>query len=482
MAESPTWRSGLSDRELAIQRWFSWITFQTDRQQSPWPHWYCDNDQLGTTSLRYQLAFAGYGCTAMAAQTPAYHEIGQKQLDDICRRLIDVRTWQYITRYWRYGENPPDPCLYDNVMYTGHLTQLMCFYELLTGDLRYSESGWDFTWQDGRKLHYTLGKAIERLYDLSKASANGGICCEPGLIFIVCNNHSALSFSIFDLIHGGHHADANLRWFDWMTKNGRNKMSNTADFLYGVYHRRTKIWVPMGDFGNDGWALGWGYPWFADNDFAQEGWSYIKKHAQWVSPRPDEIYAKGSALVGCCANGTSPMRNAFLPLLAVQVEGAASPTARKILRWFDAEYGRAVDTDGDGVNDAYYYHTDDSLYIPATGNIAAALATDGPSLQQFVHTWKPERFEDPTLTHVDYPKVYVRSAEFIAPVLRFTVLKGTPGFQGKTELICDHITSKFHLTRDGRPYDDFRKTNSMLIIATDVDQEHVFELTIGSHL
>lgn len=478
-AASPQWRDGLSDREIAIQRWFSWITFLQDRQETPWPVWYTDADQLGATSLRYQLAFAGYGCAAMAAKAPAYHELAQRQLHDICERLIDVRTWYYITHYWDYGSNPPDPCLCDNVMYTGHLTQLMCLYELMTGDLRYSESGWDFVWQDGRKTHYTLAKAVERMYDMSVASPGGGICCEPGMVFIVCNDHSAATFLMHDLLHGTNFADANTKWFNWMSKNFRQQTPNCRDYFSVMYYEKLQVFAPISDVGSDAWALAWGYPWFPNTTLAHEGWEQIKKHADWQSPQPDQLFAKGNRLLSCCVKATIPLRNAFLPLVAVQAEGAASPIAKKLLRWFEAEHGKAVDTDGDGHDDAYCYDTDKGLRAIVTGNIAAALATDGDSMRQLFRTSRTSILAAPTLAHVDYPNVSVRTAEFIDPVLRFTVLKGKPDFSGKTELVCSNVAANYTLTRDGQPYDDCQKTDSTVVISTDVDQEHVFELTVS---
>ncbi len=473
---SPT---GLSDRELAIQRWFSSLSFQQDRQQTPWPEWHNDGKQLGIGSLRYQIAFAGYGCAIMAAKTPAYRELVEKQLDDLCQRIIDMRTWHYVTVYWKYGDNPPDPCLYENVMYTGHLAHLMCLYELMTGDLRYSTAGWDFTWRDGRKIHYTLGKAVERMRDLSMASPNGGICCEPGLLFAVCNTHSATAMILYDLVHGTHYAEANKRWFEWMSKNFRQKIPGSREFLYTIYHQRSGMFAPVSDLGADGWALGWGYPWYPTTAFAREGWEYVQKHAQWEKPKPDQTFARGNPLVGCCAGGTMPLRNSFLPLAAVQVDGAAGVRGQNILRWLEAECGRAVDTDADGHNDAYYYQSDDSLRIAATGNIAAALATDGESLRRLYNTKRTEILAAPTLAHVDYPNVYVRAAEFVKPTLRFTVLKGKPGFSGKTELVCDKISGSFKLTRDGKPFENYKQTGPRVAITTDVDQQHTFELTVS---
>ena len=449
-----------------------------DRSATPWPEWHDDGAQLGTTSLRYQLAFAGYGCTAIAAKTPAYRELAEKQLRDLCERMIDPRVWSYATRYWKYGDQPTDPCLYENVMYTGHLTQLMCFYELMTGDRRYSEAGWDFVGRDGRKVHYNLRQAIERLHVQSEKSASGGICCEPGLIFATCNAHSASSFVLFDLLHGTQYARVNQKWFAWMAENFRIRHPLSRDFLCTVYEERRGRFVPVGDVGADCWTLGWGYPWFPSTDLAEQGWRHILKKADWRQAGPDQLYAQGNPLVGCCGGGSTPVGNAFIPLLAVQVEGRGSPTAQKILRWLEVTCGREADLDGDGHRESYYYHTDPATRIATTGIIATALATDRGSLRHLYSTPRRSILDAPTVAHVDYPNVYVRTAEYLAPVLRFTVRKGVAGFRGKTEIVCTQIPKKATVTRDGEAFADFTQTDSRVVIRTDVDREHVFEVAL----
>jgi hypothetical protein len=248
---APAWDPGLSDRELAISRWFSQLTYLQDRASQPWPRWHDDGKQLGITGLRYQLAFAGYGCAAMAARTPAYRQLAAQQLGDLCERLIDARVWYYVTRYWKYGDEPPDPCRYENVMYTGHLTHLMCLYELLTGDTRYSDAGWDFAAWDGRRLHYTLRQAVERLHVQSVRSPHGGICCEPNLVFATCNSHSAASFLLFDLLHGTQYADVNQKWFTWMARNFRRTEPTAPEFFYRTYHQ-DRVQKPLNHRGKPG--------------------------------------------------------------------------------------------------------------------------------------------------------------------------------------------------------------------------------------
>ena len=475
-ADEPRWQEGLTDRELAISRWFSHLTFLQDRTASSWTHWQYDGPQLGVSSLRYQLAFAGYGCAAMAARTPAYRDLVQRQLEDLCERMIDRRVWDYVTVYWNYGDGPPDPCLYENVMYTGHLTQLMCLYELLTGDARYSETGWDFVWSDGRKVPYNLRQAIERLHVQTEKNRGGGICCEPGMVFATCNSHSAASLVLFDTLYGTRYADANDKWFQWMSKHFRLRNPAASEFFSVMYHQHTRLFVPMGDVGADCWTLGWGYPWFPSTDLAEEGWKHFLDRAPWRRTEAETAHARPSLLTTCCGGGWQPVRNSFIPLVGVQVEGRHSETSRRVLRWLETNYGRQADLDGDGHDESYYY-SDDGLRIATTGNIAAALATDGDSLRRLFRTPRRQRWAEPTVARVDYPNVYVRMAEYLAPTLRFTVLKGTPRFQGATEIVCKQLTGPATVRRNGQPFTDWTQTGSTLVIRTDVDREHVFEVT-----
>lgn len=478
--EETVWKDGLSNRELAIQRWFSHLTFMQGHETNPWAGWYDDGKQLDVTAFRYQFAFSGYGCVAMAARTPAYRELLARQLLDLCERMIDRRSWFYVTHHWNYGTEPPDPCRYENVMYTGHLTQLMCLYELMTGDMRYSDSGWDFVWDDGRKVHYTLEKAIRGLHDQSLASRTGGICCEPGLVFADCNSHSAAAFMLFDLVHQTKYSLANERWFDWMRVNFRNRVPFAREFLYAIYDQKHGVFYPVGDVGADCWALGWGYPWFPDPQFLQKGWKHICRKMKWIRPGPDQEYAKNNEIVGCCAGGSLSVSNSFIPLVGVQAEGKDSPRVHKVLNWLEASYGTPLDTDSDGYSESYCYAVCPKHSISSTGIIATALATDGNSMRALYRTPRNDLWTAPTLAWVDYPNVYVRAAEYRDPVLRFVVLKGTPSFSGTTELRCSQVNGPATVRRDGAEWTDVVQDGGTLRITSDVDAEHVFEVRLNA--
>lgn len=475
-ADSITWSPGLTDRELALQRWFSYLTFMQGHDTAPWTDWYDDGNQLDVTAFRYQFAFCGYGCAAMAAKTPAYRELIEDQLYDLCERMIDRRTWFWVTHYWDYGDGPPDPCQYENVMYTGHLTQLMCLYELMTGDMRYSNTGWDFTWEDGRAVHYTLEKAIAGLYKQSRDNSTGGICCEPGMIFVDCNSHSASSFILFDTVHKTSYSDANQKWFDWMRVHFRNRVPFARPYLYAIYDQNRGLFIPVGDVGADGWALGFGYPWFPDDQFFKNGWRRMYRRAKWHYPAPGQAYAQNNKIIGCCAGGSLNVSNSFIPLVGVQAEGQESPRAQKVLRWLEASFGTPLDTDADGFAESYFYDVCPMKKISSTGIIATALATDRDSMRNLYRTPRTDLIAAPTLSHVDYPKVCVRAAEYRAPVLRFVVFKGVPSFTGNTTLVCSQIPGRAAVLRDGVPWSAMSQDGATVRIISDVDSEHVFEV------
>ena len=314
------------------------------------------------------------------------------------------------------------------------------------------------------------------MHKQSIESPTGGICCEPGQVFADCNGHSATAFQLYDLLHGTQYAQANTKWFAWMSSHFLNPLTFSAPYLFVVYNQRRGIFLPVGDNGADCWALGFGYPWFPETSFADAGWKHIRAKGDWNEPVPGQMYVQNCRAINCCGGGSLAAANAFVPLTAVQIEGKGSTTARNVIAWMDARYGRRADTDADGQEESYFYDTDPGFRFAATGLIAAALATDGDSLRTLCRTPRKDILAAPTLANVDYPSISVRSAEYSAPVLRFSVLKGVRAFSGKTDLVCSNVSANANVKRDGQPWTDAHRQGAMLVIHTDVDTEHAFEV------
>ena len=97
--------------------------------------WEIGGGQFGLFSKRYNIAFAGYAAAALGARgsDEERRRVG-RVLGNCIRRMLARDVWAYSqsSKYW--GEKPwaPDPCFRENVMYTGHLLQLLALYETFT--------------------------------------------------------------------------------------------------------------------------------------------------------------------------------------------------------------------------------------------------------------------------------------------------------------------------------------------------------------
>ena len=75
-------------------------------------------------------------------------------MHDAILRMIDKRVWLYIEQFseFRQQRTYPDPVAYKNIMYSGHLAQMITLYEAISGDFQFSEQGWSFVWYDLIKI------------------------------------------------------------------------------------------------------------------------------------------------------------------------------------------------------------------------------------------------------------------------------------------------------------------------------------------
>lgn len=135
----------------------------------------------------------------MAYKTPAYREVAIQILDNVVQRLLVKATWQYIEKYWKARPTFPDPVVYENIMYSGHLSQVIALYESISGDMKYSDRGFDFVWNATNVMHYNLYQLNTVIYKQMVDEKNGGgVSCEPNWVYIICQACSqSLSITYF---------------------------------------------------------------------------------------------------------------------------------------------------------------------------------------------------------------------------------------------------------------------------------------------
>ena len=127
----------------------------------------------------------------------------------------DVWAYSMSRNYWGRKPWAPDPCFRENVMYTGHLLQLLALYETFTGDARYWKEGFEFVWDARKRVRYDMRKLIDVTVWQMRNGPNGGVTCEPNLMFFPCNNHPHVALALFARLgHGDWTKDAH-RWEAW---------------------------------------------------------------------------------------------------------------------------------------------------------------------------------------------------------------------------------------------------------------------------
>ncbi|KAK0916229.1 hypothetical protein LTR02_000776 [Friedmanniomyces endolithicus] len=171
-------------------------------------------------AYRYQLATMAY-----AVGVSHYHRqpLLRSVYKPLMRRLIHKMLCRDVWAYWfntslggvrtdpsRTSLRTPwaNPIARENIMYSGHLLLMVSLYAMLFDDNEFEKEGsivfnWDplFFGLGPEKFTYdtaSLEKAI-----LKEMERNGyvGVCCEPNMVFVVCNQFPMIAMRYNDARH-----------------------------------------------------------------------------------------------------------------------------------------------------------------------------------------------------------------------------------------------------------------------------------------
>ena len=306
-AEEPEIRHApLGEDELSALRWLDYVTGKLPKTEEV--EWWGSSSvrQFGLFARRYNIAFAGYAAAALGMRgNVAEKATVGRILGNCIERMLRCDVWAYSQAKSYWGAKPwaPDPCYRENVMYTGHLLQLLALYECFTGDRRYWVDGFDFAWKDGRRVHYDVKRLIDVTVDQMRTNSSGGITCEPNLLFFPCNNHPHIALSLFSKLgYGDWTADAR-RWEQWALKHFFGPVFG-GGALNIVQHVKSGIMYPRGHNGLDAWSLLWYEPWASDRRIAVALWSECAKRIDWeeLAKDPDSL----KIIANCCDPANVP--------------------------------------------------------------------------------------------------------------------------------------------------------------------------------
>ncbi|KAL6693922.1 hypothetical protein J3F84DRAFT_378079 [Trichoderma pleuroticola] len=172
-------------------------------------------------AYRFQLATMAYGTGAAH-----YHRLPalRSPLKSLMRRLIHKMLRKEVWAYWfntslagnrtdpdRTELRKPwaDPVVRENIMYSGHLLLMTSLYAMLFDDDEFEKpESLTFVWDPlffgfgAESFHYDNRSLQDAI--LREMERNGwvGVCCEPNVVFVVCNQFPLIAMKYNDARDG----------------------------------------------------------------------------------------------------------------------------------------------------------------------------------------------------------------------------------------------------------------------------------------
>jgi hypothetical protein len=392
-------------------------------------------------AYQFQIAFAQYAlASAHYHYTPAHRDLYQKASTRLIQRMIYKDVWDYWAhvskfdltdrtgseggqeRMIYYTEDDwygwIDPNIKKNIMYSGHLLQMVGLHQNLFNDNRYDEPG-SLTFryapieygQGPVEMKYDYHRLAKVIYDQFVEDRYRGIECERNAVYAECNQHPILGLMSYDLKNGTDLSVKVRKEFKKVMRKRKYINPETNTTMYFLKVKEDEV-VPA----TYAWADGW-------NGHAQHVWD--KEYIKSIYPDQKKRYFP-SMLRGW------PFENmgwgvsfdfGFFALLASEV--GDTETVQAMVDYAD-EHFEPTWKDG-----GYYYpHTRFYVYNflrdwlgyihnvgPLTGNVLVGFASINPKDGLWKIYNQPRgksHFDEPFITDVEYLEANVTQAVYAA--------------------------------------------------------------------
>lgn len=218
-----------------------------------------DNKQFQLAWMYYALA------VAQVEQTPAYRELYKAASVGLIRKMVLPEVWSLWERiieeprfkkYLDTSKDWRDPVAEKNIMYSGHLLQMMGLFEVLYDDHRYDEPGaitFAITGANPFTHSYNHRDLAELIHRQFLDNSLAGIECEPNFVFAECNQHPILGLIHYDQLHDDNLADIKGAFWEKAMELGYLDDQGSMRFN-GPYLLKEESLVVSPSGWNDGWS------------------------------------------------------------------------------------------------------------------------------------------------------------------------------------------------------------------------------------
>ncbi|MCB2013402.1 MAG: hypothetical protein R3E11_00580 [Sphingobium sp.] len=214
---------------------------------------------------QFQIAWMYYAlAVAQTQQLPAYRELYKKTSDRLIEKMMEPDVWQFwltviekprFSKYLDKSTDWRDPVRSKNIMYSGHLLQMVGLYQRLYADDKYTHAGsikFEIPGEGGFRHEYSFKSLAENIRQQFIDSELEGIECEPNFVFAECNQHPILGLLDYDMIYGTNLADIRSGFWEEAEKIGF--LNHQTSRFAGPHLKHENITGKMTTAWNDGWT------------------------------------------------------------------------------------------------------------------------------------------------------------------------------------------------------------------------------------
>jgi hypothetical protein len=424
-------------------------------------------------AYQFQIAFASYALAVVQSQvTPAYREMYHQAFRNLIRKMLQRDVWGMwlavveapeFKKYLDPAKDWRDPVREKNIMYSGHVLQMISLYETLYDDREFDAPGsivFELPGDKGFRHTYDHQSLAKLIAEQFIRSDYVGIQCEPDRVFTECNQHPILGLMQFDQIHGTDLSEVRHRFWQKAEELGYIDPETHRTMLFYAVLEKERVNLPLA--ASDGWT-----------GIMLDGWNREFVDKVYPTQRDAEL----SALIDTDPEhwrvrwGKSQVSEDFGFLAAYAAEVGDRATAQRLVDYADQHFAPRW------VNGGYFYprHTvvgeeyegpprpvpanmlGQHQVGPLTGNVLVNFARLNPghgiwnlynkiSVATFPHSGDPEVVE------VRYPEVQITQAYYDKAARRLAVAM-VPGtdYQGRISFGIRNLSGegRYVVTVDG---------------------------------
>ena len=243
------------------------------------------NDTWQDGALRYQICTMSWNLAlGQYTQLPAFHGYLNRAQENLIRKHIDRKTWNYWywESLWGNFQIQKNPVTTDNIMLSGFLGVSLGLFETSSGTSPFAAPGaLTFRWDEKTAFPYSHETLLKEVVKNYQRYDLGWFPCEPRWIYSMCNLVGRTALELHDARHGTGLAAGIADRFEktmeeeMMMADGRIKVCTSSPFGFQVPSL-------SGLFGET-WGIRFMTPHAPDQ--AERLWEVMKR--DFISHKPD---------------------------------------------------------------------------------------------------------------------------------------------------------------------------------------------------